>query len=96
MKARASQYCTGLITQLYLFTFDAQQGSSLKRGMQHRQRAAQRSACMRLICIRPEQGRQGIALLGLPGDGQVSEQGDGFAGVKCDRDAIQHNTGGAE
>jgi hypothetical protein len=48
---------TGLITQLNLFTFDAQQGSSLKRGMQNRQCAAQRSAGMLLICIRPEQGR---------------------------------------
>ena len=51
---------------------------------------------MRLIGIGPKQGSQGIALLGLPGDGQVSKQGDGFAGVKCNRRPIQDNAGGAE
>ena len=87
---------TILSMQLYLFTLDAQQGSSFQRGMQNRQRAAQCATRMWLICIRPEQGRQGIALVGLPGDGQVSEKGDGFAGVKCDGGAVQYNTGGAE
>jgi len=63
--------------------------------MQDGQRAPQRTTRVRLVGVGPKQGSQGIALLRLPGDGQVCKQGNGFSCIKCDRRTVQPNTGGA-
>jgi hypothetical protein len=63
---------------------------------QRRQRSAQRASCALRVGVGPQQCRDGVASLGLTGDGQIRDERRGLPRVQRDRAPTTLDAGSSE
>ena len=71
-------------------------GRPTEARVEHGERAAEGTPGVDPVRLRPEQGRQRVAVDRPADHGEIGQQGDGLAGVDGERRAVDQNLDGAE